>query len=59
LVLDASKPEDYIMKVTEESADKAVHVTKALKLFLKTVPRAKEAGNSRYWYYITASQFQA
>jgi len=41
-VLDASKLDDYIMEKAEESIDKAIHIARALKLFLKVVVRVKE-----------------
>ena len=41
-VLDASKLDDYIMEKAEESIDRAIHITRALKLFLKVVVRPKE-----------------
>ncbi len=41
-VLDASKLDDYIMEKAEESIDKAIHIARALKLFLKVVIRVKE-----------------
>lgn len=41
-VLDASKLGDYIMEKAEESIDKAIHIARALKLFLKVVVRVKE-----------------
>ncbi len=41
-VLDASKLDDYILEKAEESVDKAIHIARALKLFLKIVVRVKE-----------------
>ena len=41
-VLDASKLDDYIMEKAEESIDRAIHIARALKLFLKVVVRPKE-----------------
>ncbi len=41
-VLDASRLDDYIMERAEESIDRAIHIARALKLFLKVVVRPKE-----------------
>ncbi len=41
-ILDASKLDDYIMEKAEESVDRAIHIARALKLFLKIVVRVKE-----------------
>lgn len=41
-ILDASKLDDYIMEKKEESIDKAIHIARAPKLFLKVVVRMKK-----------------
>ncbi len=41
-VLDASRLNDYIMEKAEDSTDRAIHIARALKLFLKVVVRPKE-----------------
>ena len=42
-VLDASKLDDSIMEKAEESIDKAIHIARALKLFLKVVVRVNRS----------------